>query len=118
MMNKIFLGRGLGAFFVLLTSSQTLYAAPACKGPNKNDPSCPGTEPAAAPALAVVDSVTVDWLNQWLAIRGTGFTDQTQFTLGGSAQWTSTELSVNSDGTEVLLPFNPKRSSCSLPEAG
>lgn len=82
--------RGLSAsllLFVFTTSS--LMAAPPCKGPNKNEPGCPGTEDPPPPpesllAANMVDSVTVDWLNLVLVVRGTGIDAATDWFLGGS----------------------------------
>lgn len=82
--------QGLSAsllLFVFTTSS--LMAAPPCKGPNKNDPGCPGTEDPPPPpesllAANMVDSVTVDWLNLVLVVRGTGIDAATDWFLGGS----------------------------------
>ena len=73
--------------FVFTTSS--LMAAAPCKGPNKNDPGCPGAEeppPPSEPLLAagMVDSVTVDWFNLVLVVRGTGIDAATDWFLGGS----------------------------------
>jgi hypothetical protein len=85
MVNKIFMVRGLVTFLVLFTCNQALYAAPACKGPNKNDPGCPGTETAPAAVAALeINSVTVDWFNQKLAVRGAGLDTVATFTLGGT----------------------------------
>jgi hypothetical protein len=79
--------QGLGAallFFVFTTSS--LMAAPSCKGPNKNDPGCPGAEPPPELLLAagMVDSVTVDWFNLVLVVRGTSIDAAADWVLGGS----------------------------------
>jgi hypothetical protein len=82
--------QGLSAsllLFVFTTSS--LMAAPPCKGPNKNDPGCPGAEDPPPPpesllAANMVDSVTVDWLNLVLVVRGTGIDAATDWFLGGS----------------------------------
>lgn len=73
--------------FVFTTSS--LMAAPPCKGPNKNNPGCPGTEDPPPPpesllAANMVDSVTVDWLNLVLVVRGIGIDATTDWFLGGS----------------------------------
>jgi len=69
----------LGALVFSYTLAVTATAAPACKGPNKNDPGC-AIAAAVPPALA--DSVTVDWLNQKLVVRGSGFTLTTALVLG------------------------------------
>jgi hypothetical protein len=93
-------------FFALaLLFHCTASAAPACKGANKNDPGCPGAEepPVAPAAAAVVDSVTVDWLNLTLLVRGSGFTGSTEFRLGGSL----TPLTMaNVTDSQVELPFD------------
>ncbi|MFV8817723.1 hypothetical protein [Haliea sp. E17] len=87
---------------VSLLSSPTFSAAP-CKGPNKNDPGCPGTEPApAAAASTVVDSVTVDWANEKIIVRGADLDTVTDFTLGGSVPLTPGASSP----TQVELLFD------------
>ena len=94
--------RGLGAvLFLLAIHLPMAMAAPPCKGPNKNDPGCGEEAPAVDPV--VVDSVTVDWLNEELTVRGSGFTGATSFTLGTSAVPLPT-----TDVTATLLniPFN------------
>ena len=90
-------------FSGLLTLNGPAYSAPACKGPNKYDAGCPdaATEPAPeepAPeepvtAAAAVDNATVDWLNQKIVLRGSGFTGTTQFVLGGSSPLVPTSVS-------------------------
>jgi hypothetical protein len=99
-----------GVLVLALFSAQALYAAaPSCKGPNKDDSGC--TVAAAAPA--VVDSVTVDWLNQVVTVRGSNFTGATEFMLGGIA----TPLAVGyQTDTQVDLPFNSDMSGEVLSE--
>ena len=88
-------------FFIALLNSPA-YSAPACKGPNKYDTGCPDAAPEPAPEPApeepaadpvAVDNATVDWLNQKIIIRGTGFTATTQLNLGGSPSLTPTSVS-------------------------
>ena len=81
MMKKNLILTELGVFLFLFAYQASVQAAPACKGPNKNDPGC---AQEAAAAAAVVDSVTVDWFNQALVVRGSGFTGSTNFLLGSS----------------------------------
>ncbi|MDX1460602.1 MAG: hypothetical protein R3348_06045 [Xanthomonadales bacterium] len=78
-----------------------LYAAPPCKGPNKNDPGCGAEEPAPPPV--VVDSVEVDWFNQSLVVRGSGLSGVTSFGLGGFAGPLAT---ANVTDIELDLVFN------------
>jgi hypothetical protein len=82
-------------------------AAPACKGPNKNDSGCapaeeppPEEEPAAA-ASAEVHNVTVDWFNQQLTIRGAGLS-AAAFSVGGSGPLTP----VSATDSAVEIPFD------------
>ena len=97
--------KGILFFTLLFLFQGVASAAPACKGANKYDPGCPGTEepPAAAVAAAVVDSVTVDWFNQRLVVRGSGFTGATEFLLGGNPTPLAKE---NVTDPQVELPFN------------
>ena len=99
--NLIF--KGFGVLFLIIAFQALVQAqAPPCKGQNKNDPGCE-EEAAAAPA-AVVDSVTVDWLNENLVVRGSGFTGSTSFVLGSSASPLGT---VNVTDAELVdLPFS------------
>ena len=84
MMKNNLILKGLCVFLFLFAYQTSVQAAPAaCKGPNKNDPGC-GEETAPVVAAAVVDSVTVDWFNQALVVRGSGFTGSTDFLLGSS----------------------------------
>jgi len=82
--------KGFGAALLLLVfTSSSLMAAPPCKGSNKNDPGCPGAEEPPPPpdtslAAGMVDSVTVDWFNQTLVVRGTGIDAAVDWVLGGS----------------------------------
>jgi hypothetical protein len=95
--------KGLGATLLLyIFLVPAVQAAPACKGPNKNDPGCPGAEePPPEPALpgAVVDSVTVDWFNQVLVVRGLGLSGITSWGLAGFAG----PLSVAGGATDTEL---------------
>jgi len=78
--------------FVFTTSS--LMAAQACKGPRQNDPGCPGAEEPPPPpesilAAGMVGSVTVDWFNLVLVVRGTGIDVAADWVLGGSPSLSS-----------------------------
>jgi len=98
-MKKAYLGKMSSLVVLGLFATQVLYAAPDCKGPNKNNPGC--FDAAAAPA--VVDSATVDWLNQVITIRGSNFTGTTEFILGAL----SAPLAIGyQTDTQVDLPFN------------
>ncbi len=100
MKNKVIL-KGLGVFLFTLVMQSSALGAPACKGPNKNDPGCP-QEPA--PSAAVVDSVTVDWLGEKLTVRGSGFdVGVTSFLLGSGAMPLGP---VTGSATEVYIPFD------------
>lgn len=89
-------------FFVFTTSS--LMAAPPCKGPNKNEPGCPGAEEPPPPpellAAYMVDSVTVDWLNLILVVRGTGIDVATDWVLSGSPSLSNVTV-IDSNTVEI-----------------
>jgi len=89
---------GLGLFLLSYAFAVTSVAAPACKGPNKNDPSCIN---ATATTTALADSVSVDWFNNKLFVRGSGFTSTTAFVLGGTAVATA-----NVTDTQLDIPFS------------
>jgi len=109
-MKKLKLFRGVAILTLLLLCQGIALAAPPgpCQGPNKNDPGCPGTQEPVAAAAAVVDSVTVDWFNQRLVVRGSGFTGTTEFLLGGNVTPLST---ANVSDTLVELPFDANLAS-------
>lgn len=91
---------------LLVAQSVAFAAAPACKGPDKNNPECTGdsggtTAPAAA-ATGLVDSAVVDWLNEKVTLRGNGLDTVLEFTLGGSAALTTDVITSN----ELDLPFD------------
>lgn len=97
--NLIF--KGFGVLFLILAFQALVQAqAPPCKGPNKNDPGC---NSELAGASAIVESVTVDWLNEKMVVRGSGFTGSTSFLLGSSASPLGT---ANVTDAELDLPFN------------
>jgi hypothetical protein len=101
MKNSAFKGLFVLAFIFAVQSS--LEAAPPCKGPNKNDAGCeaPIEEPVADPVM--VDSVTVDWLNERLVVRGSGFTGSTSFLLGSNVTPLATAAVT---ATELDIPFS------------
>ncbi len=102
---KIFFLKGLGVCLFIIFAQSQIHAAPGpCQGPNKNDPGCPGTEPEPPASSAEVKSVTVDWVNQQIIVRGSGFVPgATSFTVGSSGV-----AIVPADGndTETYLPFD------------
>ncbi len=93
---------GLSAAFLTAPA----FAAPNCKGPSKNDPGCveepPPEEPPLAAVSTVVDSVTVDWPNQKLIVRGVDLDTVAAFTLGGSGALTTGTVAAG----EVELLFD------------
>ncbi len=100
MMKNNLILKGLCVFLFLFAYQASVQAAPAaCKGPNKNDPGC---VQEAAVAAAVVDSVTVDWFNQALIVRGSALAGATTFVLGNSA---SLGVAGVTD-TELDIPFS------------
>jgi hypothetical protein len=100
MMKKDLIFKGLSVFlFTVAVQTVVEAAAPACKGPNKNDPGC--EEAAVVPV--VVDSVTVDWVNEKLIVRGSGFVVSTSFLLGSSA---IPLVTTNVTDTQLDIPFN------------
>lgn len=92
---------GFGVLFFVLAVQASVQAAPPCKGPNKNDPGC--NEEAAVSGSAVVESVTIDWLNEKIVVRGSGFTGSTSFLLGSSALPLGT---ANVTDAQLDIPFN------------
>jgi len=97
--NLIF--KGLCALLLMFAFQASIEAAPDCKGQKKNDPGCNDpVAPAAVPAA--VDSVTVDWLNQVLVVRGSGFTGSTSFLLGSSVTPLAT---ANVTDAQLDIPF-------------
>ena len=110
MKNLIF--KGLIVLLFIFAFQTAVEAAPACKGPNKYDLGCPDAaapdpepDPEPDPIVdpVVVDSVTVDWLNEKLVVRGSGFTVSTSFLLGSSATPLST---AGVTDTELDIPFS------------
>jgi len=105
MKNLIF--KGLTVLFFIFAIQASVQAAPACKGPNKYNAGCPSAPaeppPEPAPAPVVVNSVTVDWANEKLVVRGSGLTVSTSFLLGSSV--TPLVTSGVTD-TELDIPFN------------
>lgn len=98
-----FLFKGLTVLFFVLAFQSSLMAAPACKGPNKNDPGCPGASLEPLPPPLAVDSITVDWLNEKLVVRGSGFTGSTSFLLGSNV---TPLVTANVTDTELDIPFS------------
>jgi len=107
-MRCIKLAAGFLLLFSFIAINSPAYSAAACKGKNASDPGCPGaaTEPPAeeeaAVDPAVVDNATVDWFNQKIVLRGSGFTGTTQFILGGSSPLTPVSVA----DTVVELNFD------------
>lgn len=101
------LSRLVWALPLLLMFQIEATAAPACKGANKNDPGCPDAvepppEPVSAVSAAIVDSVSVDWINQQLIVRGTGLAAVTAFSIGSSVPLAT----ANVTDTLLDIPFN------------
>lgn len=90
MMRKVLMFNRLGIALLMLA----IYGlAQAAKPPPK--------PPKVAPV--VVDSVTVDWVNERLVVRGSGFVDSTSFLLGGSGTLLGTD---NVTDAQLEIPFN------------
>lgn len=118
MKNLIF--KGLIVLLFIFVFQAAAIAAPPCKGPNKYDPGCPDApvpdpEPDPIDDTVLVDSVTVDWQNEKLVVRGSGFTGSTSFLIGSgviplvTSGVTATELDIpfSADlATEVLFQGN------------
>lgn len=92
---------GMGAW--ALVASPVLLAAPPCKGPNKNDPGCGEEAEPPPPPAAQVDSVTVDWFNQALVVRGSNLDGGATFGLGGAA---GPLVTAGVTPTELTIPFS------------
>ena len=104
MMKKNLMLKGFFALLFMFAVQASVQAAPACKGPNKNDAGCNVELPAEPdPVVVVVDSVTVDWLNEKLTVRGNGFVGGTNFLLGSSVTPLVTTLI---SATEVDISFS------------
>ncbi|NQZ54511.1 MAG: hypothetical protein HRT93_09705 [Piscirickettsiaceae bacterium] len=88
--------------FSTIFTVSAFAVAPPCKGPNKNDPGCPGVEPPP-PATAIVDSASVDWLNLNITVRGSDLDTGTTFYLGGT-QLDPAPTIISS--SELEIPFN------------
>ena len=98
--NTLFKGIGVALFFSILHVS-VFAAPPPCKGPNKNDPGCPGAEPS--PSTIIVDSATVDWLNHKITVRGSALNTGATFLLGGTLLDPPPTISPVD---ELEIPFN------------
>jgi hypothetical protein len=74
----------LAIFLMEFTFLGTLHAhgdhSVPCSGPHKNDPVCLA---APLPAAIAVNSVTVDWLNEKIIVRGENFSGSTAVTIAG-----------------------------------
>ena len=79
-MNNI--AKGLALLLIQFTFINSAYSAPACKGPNKNDPGC-ATAAAAAPPVSI-NKVQVDWLNEVILVEGANFSGSTTVTIAGA----------------------------------
>lgn len=99
MMKKKLIFKGLCVLLIMF-AFQASAQAPPCKGQNKNDPGC---DQEVAAAAAVVDSVTVDWLNEALIVRGSGFTGLTSFLLGSSVTPLGTAVVTDPQLVEILF---------------
>lgn len=86
--------------FLSLWSSSNFAAPGPCQGPNKNDPGC--NDPPPPPPLTVVNSASVDWVNQRITVRGESLDLATEFSLGGGAVITPLDVAPQ----EVNLPFS------------
>lgn len=117
-MNNIF--KGLALLLIQFIFINSVYSAPACKGPNKNDPGC--VTAAAAPPVSV-NKVQADWINEVILVEGANFSGSTTVTIAGApatinAQ-TPTQLDVKfpplSQGNHNLVVSDaPSASSASL----
>jgi hypothetical protein len=99
MMKNNLVVKGLAVLLLMGAFQPSGFAAPACKGQSKNDPGC---NQEVAAAAVVVDSVTVDWLNEKLVVRGSGLGGATSFVLGNSV---SLGVAIGTD-TELDIPFS------------
>ena len=90
----------------LTAAPSVTLAAPACKGPNKNDAGCNtdsgDSEPPVEAASSSVDSAVVDWLNEKVTLRGSALDTVVDFTLGGSTTLSISPISPS----EVDIPFD------------
>jgi len=78
-MNNI--SKGLALLLIQCIFINSAYSAPACKGPNKNDPGC--VSAAAAPPVSI-NRVWADWLNEEIIVEGTNFSGSTTVSIAGA----------------------------------
>jgi hypothetical protein len=97
------IARGLALLLIQFLFINSVSSAPACKGPNKNDPGCAVAE--AAPAAISINSATVDWLNEEILIKGENYSGSTTVTIAGVPATINTQTSTQLD---VKFPSLPK----------
>lgn len=112
---KLFHLSTLASGLALLMVVQVSVAQPACKGPNKNDPGCPGAEepPPPEPGPVQVNSASVDWAGESIILRGAGFDVVPGVALGDSGLLT---VLVQSD-TELEVEFGAQLAAA-VPASG
>jgi hypothetical protein len=93
------IARGLALLLIQFLFINSVSSAPACKGPNKNDPGCAVAE--AAPAAIAINSATVDWLNEKIIVRGENFSGSTTITIAGLAATIGTQTA-----DQIEIPFD------------
>jgi hypothetical protein len=114
MMKNNLIFKGLAVLLLLGAFQASVLAAPACKGQSKNDPGC---NQEVAAAAVVVDSVTVDWLNEKLVVRGSGLAGATTFVLGNSVSLAvpiMTDTELDNAPVKQTGPWNQQSSGESL----
>jgi hypothetical protein len=102
MINPALLGGSLILVFTFALSSAALAAPDPCKGKNRDNPECNGGEEPLAPGSALVESVTVDWFNQKLVLRGSDLDTAGSYALGASAALATANVSP----TELDIAFS------------
>lgn len=100
-MNNIIL-KGVVVLLIQFLFINGAYSA-SCKGPHANDPGC--TTPSAATASPVViNSVSIDWLNEKIIVYGDNFSGSTTVNIAGVSATVSNQTSTQLDVAFLSLP--------------
>ena len=94
--------QGMLIFCLAFSFLLEVQAAPGpCQGPNKNDPGCVVEPPAAPDPPVIINSASVDWLNERILVNGDFTATGITFELSGG----SVSL-LNLTTTQVEIPFD------------
>ena len=101
-MNNIFM-KGLAVLFIQFLFINGAYSA-SCKGRHANDPGCI-TPSATTTSPVVINSVSIDWLNETIIIYGANFSGSTTVNIAGAPATISNQTSTQLD---IAFPSLPK----------